>query len=148
MSVSPICSREVIQRIHLCLTHCNTFTLHSFMTATLNLISPDRFSPPLKSFAPFHVIDVGFIKALLWRITSCRYQLIIQEVDLGTPLQYFEACMPQGQASHFRQKVCINGLRPKDFAWCSTPSPLFTPRELYCSTLRVIIIIGDSSRAC
>jgi len=44
------------------------------------------FSPPLKSFAPFCVIDVGFIKALLWRIASCRYQLIIQEVDLGTPL--------------------------------------------------------------
>jgi len=44
------------------------------------------FSPPLKSFAPFRVIDVGFIKALLWRITSCRSQLIIQEVDLGTTL--------------------------------------------------------------
>src|ERR1700686_3454827 len=37
--VSPICSREVIQTIHLCLTHCNTFMLHSFMTATLNPIS-------------------------------------------------------------------------------------------------------------
>jgi len=44
------------------------------------------FSPPLKSFALFHVIDVGFIKALLWRIASCRHQLIIQEVDLGTTL--------------------------------------------------------------
>jgi len=43
------------------------------------------FSPPLKSFTPFHVIDVGFIKALLWWITSCRHQLIIEEVDLGTP---------------------------------------------------------------
>lgn len=43
------------------------------------------FSPPSKSFAPFRVIDVGFIKALLWRIASCRHQLIIQEVDLGTP---------------------------------------------------------------
>ena len=44
------------------------------------------FSPPLKSFAPFRVIDVGFPKALLWRITSCWHQLIIQEVDLGTTL--------------------------------------------------------------
>jgi len=44
------------------------------------------FSPPLKSFAPFHVIDVGFPKALLWRITYFRHQLIIQEVDLGTTL--------------------------------------------------------------
>ena len=44
------------------------------------------FSPPLKSFAPFNVIDVGFTKALLWWIASCRYQLIIQEVDLGTTL--------------------------------------------------------------
>ena len=39
-----------------------------------------------KSFAPFLVIDVGFIKALLRRVTSCRHQLIIQEVDLGTTL--------------------------------------------------------------
>ena len=44
------------------------------------------FSPPLKSLAPFHVIDVGFIKTLLWWIASCRHQLIIQEVDLGTTL--------------------------------------------------------------
>jgi len=44
------------------------------------------FSPPLKSFPPFHVIDVGFIKALLWWIASCRHQLIIQEVDLGITL--------------------------------------------------------------
>jgi len=44
------------------------------------------FSPPLKSFAPFCVIDVGFIKALLWQIASCWHQLIIQEVNLGTTL--------------------------------------------------------------
>ena len=44
------------------------------------------FSPPLKSFAPFRVIDVGFIKALLRWVTSSRHQLIIQEVDLGTTL--------------------------------------------------------------
>ena len=44
------------------------------------------FSPPLKSFAPFRVIDVGFTKALLWWIASCRHQLIIEEVDLGTTL--------------------------------------------------------------
>lgn len=39
-----------------------------------------------KSLAPFRVTDVRFIKALLWRITSCRHQLIIREDDLGTPL--------------------------------------------------------------
>ncbi len=43
------------------------------------------FSPP-KSFALFHFVDVGFIKALLRRVASCRHQLIIQEVDLGTTL--------------------------------------------------------------
>ena len=43
------------------------------------------FSPP-KSFASFCVIDVGFIKALLRRVTSCRHQLIIQEVDVGKTL--------------------------------------------------------------
>ena len=31
------------------------------------------FSPPLKSFAPFRVVNVGFIKALLRRIASCRH---------------------------------------------------------------------------
>ena len=31
--------------------------------------------------------------------------------------------MPQWQVSHFRRQVYINGLRPRDFAWCSTPSP-------------------------
>jgi len=31
--------------------------------------------------------------------------------------------MPQSQVSHFRWQVYINGLRPKYFAWCSTPSP-------------------------
>ena len=35
------------------------------------------FSPPLKSFSPLGVLDVGFIKALLWWITSCRHHLII-----------------------------------------------------------------------
>jgi len=44
------------------------------------------FSRPLKSFAPFRVIHVGFPKALLWRFVSCRNQLIIQEIDLGTTL--------------------------------------------------------------
>ena len=55
-----------------------------FMIASLIHIS-QFVSTSTKSLAPFRVIDVGFIKALLWRIASCRHQLIIQEVDLGTP---------------------------------------------------------------
>ena len=39
-----------------------------------------------KSFSPFRVVDVVFIKALLRRVTSCRRHLIIQEFDLGTTL--------------------------------------------------------------
>ena len=39
-----------------------------------------------KSFALFRVVDVGFIKALLRWVTSCRHKLIIQEVNLGTTL--------------------------------------------------------------
>ena len=39
-----------------------------------------------KSFSPFRVVDMGFIKALLQWVTSCRHQLIIQEVYLGTTL--------------------------------------------------------------
>ena len=38
-----ICSREVIQRIHLGLTRHDTLILHSFMTTILNLISSDSF---------------------------------------------------------------------------------------------------------
>ena len=30
--------------------------------------------------------------------------------------------MPQWQVSHFQRQVYINGLWPKDFVWCSTPS--------------------------
>ena len=33
---------------------------------------------------------------------------------------------------------------PKDFVWCSTSSHLFTPYEMYCSTLRAIEINGGS----
>ena len=44
------------------------------------------FSPPQKSFAPFRVVDVGYIKALLRQVTSCWHQLIIQEVDLEITL--------------------------------------------------------------
>ena len=124
-----ICSRDVFRKSQPCPIHCHTL---SFILPWPPpwIICHRSFSPPSQSLAPFCVTDVGFIKALLWQITSCRHQLIIQEVDLGTPPQYFEACMPQWQVSHFRRQVYINGLRPKDFAWCSMPSPLFTPREL------------------
>ena len=79
-----ICSREVVQKSQPCPIHCHTLSfIHSWSPPWI--ICHSLFSPPLKSLAPFRVIDVGFIKALLWRIASCRHQLIIQEVDLGTP---------------------------------------------------------------
>ena len=67
-----------------CPIHYHTLSfIHSWSPPWI--ICHSLFSPPLKSLALFRVIDVGFIKALLWRIASCRLQLIIQEVDLGTP---------------------------------------------------------------
>ena len=104
------------------------------------------FSPP-KSFAPFRVVDVGFIKALLRQVTSCRHQLIIQEVDLGTTLSVLWSL----HASMASFSLSVTSLHQ----WPSTErfyvvfntKSFFTPRKLYCSTLRVIVIIGDSSRA-
>ena len=52
----------------------------------------------IKSCYLFHVIDVGYIKALLWRVFSCRLQLIIHELDLETNW-YLGTCMPQWQVS-------------------------------------------------
>ena len=79
-----ICSREVVQKSQPCPIHCHTL---SFILSWPPpwIICHRSFSPPLKSLALFCVTDVGYIKALLWWITSCRHQLIIQEVDLGTP---------------------------------------------------------------
>ena len=85
MSVSPICSREVAQRIHL--SHPLQYIYAPFFHDRHPEPYITRpFSPPLKSFSLFRVINVGFIKSLLWQIASCRHELIIQEVDLGTPL--------------------------------------------------------------
>ena len=46
----------------------------------------------------FRVIDVGYIKALLWRVLFRRLQLIIRNQDLEI-LWYLGACMPQWQVS-------------------------------------------------
>ena len=66
----------------------------------LNLVSSVCFHLQ-KSFSSFHVVDVGYIKALLQQVTSCRHQLIIQEVDLEEPFQCFEACIHKWKVSHF-----------------------------------------------
>ena len=148
MSVSPVCSREVAQRIHLCLIHCKTFTLHSFHDRHFEPCIFRLFSPPLKSFSPFRVIDVGFIKALLWWITSCRHQLIIQEVHLGTTLSVLRSL----HASMASFSLPAKGLHqwPSNEIFCVVfdAKSFIHARELYCSTLRVIIIINDSSRSC
>ena len=74
--VSPICSRENPSAV------C-TFPDPLFQS-WFTLIWPSLFC----------VDDVGFIMTLLRRITSCRLQLIIWEVDLKTPFWYLRACMP------------------------------------------------------
>jgi hypothetical protein len=47
-------------------------------------VSPCSFDLPITSLCPFHVIDGGYIKALLRRAYSCRPQHIIQELGLET----------------------------------------------------------------
>ena len=46
----------------------------------------------------FHVIDGGYIKALLWRVLFRRLQLIIRKQDLEI-LWYLGTCMPQWKVS-------------------------------------------------
>ena len=78
-----ICSRDVFRKSQPCPIHCHTLSfIHPWSPPWI--IFHRLFSPPLKSLALFCVTDVGFIKALLWRIAPCRHQLIIQGVDLGT----------------------------------------------------------------
>ena len=50
------------------------------------------------------------------KVTSCRLQLIIQEVDLETPFRYLGACMPQWKVLCIRCKVFIIGLQLDDSA--------------------------------
>ena len=118
---------------------CNTINLHFHNHHSWNFVSSID-SHLQKSFTSFHVVDVGYIKALLWWVIYCQHQLIIQEVDIETPFQCFEACIHQWQVFRFRRQVDINGLRLKDFSWCSTSNHLFTPCKMYCSTLRIIMI--------
>ena len=51
-----------------------------------------------KIYYSFHVIDGGYIKALLWRFLFRRLQLIIRKQDLEI-LWYLGTCMPQWQVS-------------------------------------------------
>jgi len=137
MSVSLICSREVAQRIHLCLIHYNTFTLHSFMTATLNPVSSDHFH--LQSHLLHSV-------SYMWDSLRPSYDgsLLVDISSLSNPFSTLKLACLNG-------KFLTSGDRFTSMAFderCLTPSPLFTACELCHSTLRVIIIIGDSSHAC
>ena len=81
-------------------------------------------------FSEFHVVDVGFIMALLRRDYSCRHQLIIQEIVLETNLVPWDLYASMIDFS-LSTKVHIIILWSKDFAGCSTPRHLFTFSKLY-----------------
>ena len=86
------CSREVIQRVRPGTpTTIYLFFIHSWPPSWTSYRQSVFTS--IKSLAPFRVTDVGFIKALLWRIAPCRHQLIIEEVDLGIPPSSLHASM-------------------------------------------------------
>ena len=78
----------------------------------------------------FCVIDVGYIKALLWWVFSCWLQLIIQELDLETNW-YLGTCMPQWQVSSLSIGVFIIDPWSGDSVECSTSTHKFTPVGLY-----------------
>jgi hypothetical protein len=46
--------------------------------------SPCSFDPPITSLCQFHIVDGGYIKALLRRVYLCQLQHIIQELELET----------------------------------------------------------------
>ena len=64
------------------------------------------------SYDQFRVIDVGFIMALLWRICSCRIQIIIQESNLETTL--VPKSLHTSMTSFF---VFVHGLTSLALAW-------------------------------
>ena len=82
------------------------------------------------------------------KVTSCRLQLIIQEVDLETPLWYLGACMPQWQVHRIRREVYIIDFRSNDSAGVRRQLIYSHAVDCTCSTLRTIVIIGGFSRVC
>ena len=89
------CSKESYVKITLF-----SSTYLSFMSVTFELVR--RLLHTQNYFQQlcfdFHVVDWGFIIALLWWDYSCRHQNIFQELVLETG-QYLEICMPQWQVS-------------------------------------------------
>ena len=77
-----------------------------------------------------------------------RLQLIIQEVDLETPVWYLGACMPQWQVHRIQRGVFIIGLRSNDSTGVRHQLIDSHAVDCTCSTLRAIVIIGGSSRLC
>ena len=79
-SVLLTCSREIPPSVDI---YYNIVSLTSFLPL-LNELCIITFC--LKSWHLFHVVNGGYIKAVLHEVASCRHQHIIQEVDLETPL--------------------------------------------------------------
>ena len=71
-------------------------------------------------------------------MTSCRRQTIIQEVHLET------LCSNTMRLVTASTRSSLLDLWLKDFVWHSTSNHLFTPYEMYCSTLRNIFINSGS----
>ena len=82
------------------------------------------------------------------KVTSCRHQLIIQEVDLETPYGTLEPACLNGRFVAFDHEVFIIGLWSSDST--SVRRQLIDSHavDYTCSTLRAIVIIGGSSRVC
>ena len=125
ITVSLICSREVIQWINS--SFCNTRKPSFSWPSSLKIAISSHILLFEISNYPFHN-----------NLTSCRQQIIIQEVHLETS---------DSSTMRLVTALTISSLPyfwPKDFVWCLTSNNLFTPYEMYCSTLRAIDINGGS----
>ena len=130
--VPPICSREV----DLC-TYQPSSDTHMILIHNKTSCSSVSCRWCGKHYGPPSI-----------KVTSCRLQLIIQEVDLETPFWYLGACMPQWQVRHIRREVYIIDLRSGDSAGVRRQLIYSHAVDCTSSTLRAIVIIGGFSCTC
>jgi len=139
----------LIYRCQYCQIHCHaadmfkrSWPLHNNNLPLLSHIILIHNILPLS-----HVNDVYYGPPSI-KVTSCRLQLIIQEVDLETPFWCLGACMPQWQVLRVWREVFIIGLRSNDST--GVRRQLTDSHAIDCaySTLRTIVIIGGTSRVC
>lgn len=98
-SMSPVCSSEFIQLISTTILLSLHF-MFSFLDLAPYMIHSDH---SVSIMIPISCCWWGIYQGLLWWVTSCWHQHIIQEVDLETPLGALRLVYINGKFPHSRQ---------------------------------------------